>query len=101
MPREFAIDWFKKAAKDFSNPEEASKEFQVILNKLQLTYTISDTDLERKNEPEKKGNNQNEKPTSLSNSKLPRKVHSIPPVENFAQFKKWMLNKLSELEKII
>ena len=101
MPKEFAINWFKKATKDFSNPGEALMEFQVILNKLQLTYTISDTDLEGKNEPEKKGKSQNEKPTSSSSSKLPRKAHSIPSVENFAQFKKWMLNKLTELEKIV
>ena len=101
MPKDFAINWLKNVTKDFSNPGEALMEFQVILNKLQLTYTISDTDLERKTEPEKKRKSQNEKTTSLSSSKPPRKAHSIPSVENFLEFKKWMLNKLTELEKIV
>ena len=101
MPKDFAINWLKNVTKDFSNLGEALMEFQVILNKLQLTYTISDADLERKTEPEKKRKSQNEKPTSMSSSKPPRKAHSIPSVENFAQFKKWMLNKLTELEKIV
>ena len=100
MPKEFAINWFKKVSKDFSNPEEALMEFQVILNKLQLTYTISDTDLERKTETEKKEKSQNEKPTSISNSKQLRKTNAIPSIDNFDEFKKWMLNKLTELEKI-
>ena len=99
MPKEFAINWFKKATKDFSNPGEALMEFQVILNKLQLSYTINDTDLERKTELKKKRKVQNEKPTSMSNSKPPRKAHSIPSIENFPEFKDWLLNKLTELEK--
>jgi len=99
MPKEFAISWFKKANKDFSNSGEVLMEFQVILNKLKLTYTISDTDLELKFEPENKGKSQNEKTTLLTNSKPPRKAHSIPSIENFPEFKKWLLNKLNELEK--
>ena len=101
IPKEFAINWFKKATKDFSNPGEALLEFQVILNKLQLTYTINDTDLERKIEPEKKGENQSEKLVSISNRKKQPKSHAIPSTDNFPEFKKWLLSKLSELEKIV
>ena len=101
MPKEFAITWFKITTKDFVDPEEALMEFQVMLKKLHLSYSVSEIDLERKSEPEKKGRNRNEKTDSLSIIKQPKKTMAIPSTDNFPEFKKWLLNKLSELEKIV
>ena len=101
MPKEFVITWFKITTKDFVDPEEALMEFQVMLKKLHLSYSVSEIDLERKSEPEKKGRNRNEKTDILSNIKQPRKTMAIPSTDNFPEFKKWLLNKLSELEKIV
>ena len=100
MPKEFVINWFKKTTKDFSDLEEVLIEFQVILNKLQLSYTINDTDLERKNDTHKKECNQNEKTGSVLTTKQPINTRAIPSIENFTEFKRWLLNRLSELEKI-
>jgi len=101
MPKEFAITWFKITTKDFVDPEEALMEFQVMLKKLHLSYSVSEIDLERKSEPEKKGRNRNEKTDSLSIIKQPKKTMAIPSTDDFPEFKKWLLNKLSELEKIV
>ena len=99
IPKEFAINWFKNISKDLSDPEEVLVEFHVILKKLQLSYTINDTDLERKTETEKKGKSQIEKPKSISKANQPKNSPAIPSIDNFAEFKNWLLHKLAELEK--
>jgi hypothetical protein len=101
MPKEFTINWLKNSTKDFSDPEEALMEFQVILNKLRLSYSVSDIDLERKNEPEKKEGIRSKIPETIPNVKQSRNTKAIPSTNNFPEFKKWLLNKLSELEKIV
>ena len=101
IPKEFAINLFKNISKDFSDPEEALMEFQVILNKLHLSYSVSDADLKQKNEPEEIENTLTEKTKSISNTNQPRKKYAIPSIDNFLEFKKWLLHKLTELEKIV
>ena len=101
MPKEFVITWFKITTKDFIDPEEALMEFQVMLKKLRLSYSVSEIDLERKSEPEKKGCKQGEKPDPIPIINQPRKTTAIPSTDNFPEFKKWLLNKLNELEKIV
>ena len=101
IPKEFAINWLKNATRDFSDSEDLLIEFQVILNKLRLSYSVSDIDLEHGNEPEKIGINPGEKQELMSNLNQPRKKAAIPPTDNFPEFKKWLLNKLNELENII
>jgi len=101
MPKEFAINWFKIVTKDFLDHEDALMEFQVILNKLHLSYSVNNIDLEREIESEKKVNMRSEKTHSLSITKQPKKTHEIPSIDNFPEFKKWLLNKLTELEKFV
>ena len=95
------MNWLNKATTDFSEPEETIRELQVILKKLHLSYSVSNIDLERKIESEKKEDNPNEKPEIILTSKQLRKKHPIPLIDNFDEFKEWMLNKLTELEKIV
>ena len=101
IPKEFAINWLKNTTRDFSDSEDLLIEFQVILNKLRLSYSVSDIDLEHENEPEKIGISRGEKQELMSNTNQPRKKAAIPQTDNFPEFKKWLLNKLTELEKII
>jgi len=101
MPKEFTINWLKNTTKDFSDPEEALMEFQVMLNKLHLSYSVNNIDLERENKPEKKGSNRRELPETIPNVKQPINTKAIPSINNFSEFKKWLLNKLNELEKIV
>ncbi|TET05798.1 MAG: hypothetical protein E3J90_00010 [Promethearchaeota archaeon] len=101
MPKEFTINWLKNTTKDFSDPEEALMEFQVMLNKLHLSYSVNNIDLERENKPEKKGSNRSELPETIPNVKQPINTKAIPSINNFSEFKKWLLNKLNELEKIV
>jgi len=101
MPKEFAIKWLKNTTKNFSDPEEALTEFQVLLNKLRLSYSVSDTDLACEKEPEKKGSNRSKIPETIPNVRQARDTKAIPSTDNFPEFKKWLLNKLSELEKIL
>ncbi|MHA1239724.1 MAG: hypothetical protein ACTSQU_02915 [Promethearchaeota archaeon] len=99
MPKEFAITWFKNIQKDFLGPEEALTEFQVILNNLRLSYSVSDIDLERKNEPEIKESNRTKKKVSIPSMKQQTETLIIPSIDNFPEFKDWLLSKLTELEK--
>jgi hypothetical protein len=65
---------------------------------LQISYSVNNIDLERENGLEKKVL-AIEKPESIANAKQPRKTSVIPSIYNFPEFKKWLLNKLTELEK--
>lgn len=118
MPKEFVITWFKNSQKDFSDPEEPLMEFQVLLNKLHLSYSLNQVEIENKTEPKKKINtltkNRKKKQGSLSisledtpkplpipikRSKVPSIKNTIPSIDKFPEFKRWLLNRLGELEK--
>ncbi len=111
MPKEFVISWFKNSQKNFPDPEELLMEFRVLLNKLHLSYSLNEVEVENKTEPKKKINTptKNEKkkqgsPKPLSipikRSKVPSIKNTIPSIDNFLEFKRWLLNRLGELEKI-
>ncbi len=119
IPQEFALKWFRATSDDSSLTEDDHVEFQTMLNKLDLPYSLPEFDAERKSEPEavsslrlKPGSStqfvrKNEGPKTLPSpvkkSKQVKKIKrvgsdSIPPIENFSKFKGWMLKKLEELE---
>jgi len=110
MPEEFAIKWLKDAQASFLDPEEALMEFQVILNKLNLTYSLNSVKIEKKTAPEKKINtrkkNQNKKQASIPPVKQTKQVKKsnssqpIPSTDNFTEFKRWLLKKITLLENI-
>ena len=105
MPKEFAIDWFKNAHKDFSDKEELLMEFQVIINKLDLPYSVQDIDIESAAKPKKKkrtspDKNYNNKKIPLTRTILPVKPHTIPSIDYFPEFQKWLLHKLDQLENL-
>jgi len=102
MPKEFAIDWFKSARKDFSDEEELLMEYQVIINKLDLPYSVQDIEVENAAEPQKEksnlGKNYGKKKVSVAKANYPAKSQPIPSIDTFFEFKNWLLNKLDQLE---
>lgn len=104
IPEEFAIDWFKNSQKDFSDEEELLMEFQVILNKLNLHYSVQNIEIKSKAEPQKKrsspGKNYNKKKIPLIRASHPVEPQTIPSINNFAEFQKWLLNNLDLLENL-
>ncbi len=106
MPKDFAIEWVKNTVSQFSDSEEASMELQVILDTLGLSYSISGVEIEAKKKPEKKIHTNKKKrsdnqimipPASQPKAKTPL---AIPSVENFSEFKQWLLHKIALLESL-
>ncbi len=106
IPKEFVIDWLKNTSKDFSDAEEALMEFQVILNKLNLEYSVNEVKIEKKKEPETKINTLRKSrnkghaselliPIPADRSKIGQ---TIPSIDNFSEFKRWLLQKMAQLE---
>ncbi len=106
IPKEFVIDWLKSANKDFSDNEEALMEFQVILNMLNLDYSMNEVKLKEKQELESKINTLRKKPIKHSESipsapaNRPKIVSTIPSIHNFSEFRQWLLDKIAKLEKL-
>ena len=108
MPKEFVIDWLKNTSKDFSDAEEALMEFQVILNKLNLEYSVNEVKIEKKREPETKisdlkksrSNDRASKPPMPIPAKRSKIAQAIPSIDNFSAFKRWLLQKMAQLESL-
>ena len=114
IPQEFVSEWIRATTADFSLTEGDHMEFQMMLNKLNLPYTLPEFDAERESEPltVRSSHLKRETPTQIirkekGSKTVPSPVkkvkqvrsNSMPPIENFLEFKGWMLKKLDELEK--
>ena len=101
MPKEFAIGWLKDASKDFTDSEEALMEFQIILNKLNLDYSLQEIEINTLSEPEPKikppKKNRHKDQISVPLANRSKKLQVIPSIDNFSEFKQWLLNKLDRL----
>jgi hypothetical protein len=90
-------------------------EFQMMLNKLDLPYSLPGFGAERESEPvtvsssritpaqitrKVKGPRMVPSPVKKVKQVIPVGSDSIPPIGNFRKFKLWMLKKLDELENI-
>jgi len=115
IPQEFVSEWIRATTADFSLTEGDHMEFQMMLNKLDLPYTLPEFDAERDSEPVNVSSShlKRETPTQIirkekGSKTVPSPVkkakqvrsNSMPPIENFREFKGWLLKKLDELENI-
>ncbi len=104
IPKDFVIGWIKKTIHQFSNSEEALMEFQVILNKLSLVYSISNFEIENKVKIEKKTRvrkkNQINRQVSVPLTSRPSIAQAVPSIDNFSEFKQWLLKKIGRLENL-
>ncbi len=124
IPQDFVSEWVRATTTDFSLTEDDHMEFQMTLIKLDLPYALPEFDAERENEPVavssshfkrenptqivlKKEKGPKTVPSPVKRNKQVKKVEqvvqvesdSIPPIENFLEFKGWVLRKLDEIEK--
>ena len=104
IPKGFVIDWFRNALKDISETEELLMEFQVIVNKLRLPYSVNDIEIEYKTEPKKKisplKETQNKNQITIPPANQPNKTVSVPSIDNFPEFRQWLLDKVTQLESL-
>ena len=115
IPQEFVSKWIRAATADFSLTEGDHMEFQMILNKLDLPYSLPEFDAEREGElvtvssslvtparftQKEKGPKMPPSPVKKVKQVVQVGSDSIPPIGNFREFKLWMLKKLDELENI-
>jgi len=124
IPQEFASKWVRALKNDFSLTEDDHMEFQMALNKLNLSYSLPEFDAEREIKPATL-NPPRETPTQVIRKEIDRKTvptpkkkveqvqvkkvvqvervsrvgpDAIPPIENFLEFRSWLLKRLDELE---
>ena len=127
IPEEFLSEWVRALRNDPSLTEDDHVEFQTMLNKLDLSYSLPEFDAERESKPVavspsllkrepptqivRKGKNPKTIPSSVEKNRQVEKVNqenkvnkvgldAIPPIENFEEFKSWVLKKLDELENV-
>lgn len=115
IPQEFVSEWIRATTADFSLTEGDHMEFQMMLNKLDLPYTLPEFDAERDSKliNVRSSHLELETPTQIirkekGSKTVPSPVkkvkqvrsNSMPPIENFLEFKQWLLKKLDELENI-
>ena len=128
IPQEFVSEWVGALRNDLSLTEDDHMEFQMALNKLNLSYALPEFDAERQSEPttvsssslkrenpvqsvRKEISPETIHPSSEKNKQVKKVVqvekfskvgsNSIPPIENFRDFKGWVLKKLNELENVL
>ena len=120
IPQEFVSEWVRATISDLSLTEDDHMEFQMTLNKLDLPYALPEFDAERESElgsetpaqvfrKEKVPKTIFSPAKTLKEKEQVKKVKvkqlvrvgssSIPSIENFGEFKGWLLEKLEELEK--
>ena len=130
IPQEFVSEWVGALRNDLSLTEDDHMEFQMALNKLDLSYSLPEFDAEREIKPATV-NSPHETRTQMVRKEIDRKtvptpkkkvervqvekvekdvqvervsrVRSdlIPPIENFLEFRSWLSKKLDELEKAV
>jgi len=124
IPQKFVSEWFRTTINNASFTEEDHMEFQTVLNKINLPYSLPEFDAKRESKPVAASPSRlkRESPTQIARKERePRTVPSpvkknkrvkkvkqagsdsiaIPSIENFREFRLWTLKKLDELENIL
>ncbi|MFX0009864.1 MAG: hypothetical protein ACFE9R_06095 [Candidatus Hermodarchaeota archaeon] len=101
ISQDFLSHWFQLIKTNIQIPENDLLAFQTILNKLKIQAPIF---LDEKKELKDTQEDLIDPGKPISNSKVTtvRNRHeTIPPIENFKEFRQWILKKLNELEKLL
>lgn len=105
IPKDFVLDWVTMVNKDENLKEDTLWEFQIVLNKLDLPLSLPELTSSVQTQPRKKPSREKNRPEIVPEKKEVVKDYrvfssSIPSVENFEEFKQWVLEKLDELESL-
>jgi len=97
IPHGFITNWVQKLSTNSNLDENDRLDFQTIFDKLGITQ-IKKIDIKNENRSSKEQIKDAMEIKSKASEKI---VKSIPPVENFQEFKNWLLKKLEELQNLI
>jgi len=101
IPPEFLSKWIQMIGTKLQANENDLLDFQIIFEKLKIPPAY----LPEVNEENKPHSNTPHKPinttVSIKNERVKCTIEAIPLVENFQEFKSWLLKKLDDLETIL
>lgn len=97
IPQDFIKDWIQTLHINDHLDDNIHLDFQNIFNKLHLTPT-KQVSVNREVKSSKKPIKSS---VDLNNEKVKKLIDPIPPIEDFQDFKNWMLKKLDEIQKLI
>ena len=94
IPEDFLVCWFKILNSSFKLKNEELSDFESILNKLNVTENVTSKIRGISQLPKEKNN-------ILKTLEKKNEIEKQPSVRNFSEFKKWILNRLDNIEKIL
>jgi len=101
IDKEFLTEWQKMNNTKYALNEDDLSDFHKIFNILKAPEEIlTDISTDSMNYDENITNYNNTILTERIKSKI-SSSNSIPSIKNFSQFKKWVLNKLDQIEKLL
>jgi hypothetical protein len=101
IPRKFVSKWVQTIDTKLQANENDLLDFQIIFDKLKIPHAyLSEANGEKK--PQSNTLHKPINPTvSIKNESVKSTIEPIPSVENFQEFKSWLLKKLDDLETIL
>lgn len=97
IPQDFITNWVQKLRTNSQLDENDRLDFQIIFDKLQI-IPVQKFHVIQEIQPVKEPI---EDIIEINNTTSERIVEAIPPIENFQEFKNWLLKKLDELQSLI
>ena len=97
IPQDFITNWVQKLCTNSHLDENDRLDFQIIFDKLHIN-SIQGFGVIPESQPTKKPIRDI---IEIENSTSERIMEVIPPIENFQEFKNWLLKKLDELQSLI
>jgi len=97
IPQEFTTNWVQKLNTNSHLNESDYLDFQIIFDKLGIIPVKKI----RVNKEVKSSKEPIEVGLEISNKISKKIIETIPPIENFQEFKNWVLKKLDEIQKLI
>ena len=97
IPQDFITNWVQKLHTNSQLDENDRLDFQIIFDKLQITL-VQKSHAIQEAQPIREPL---EDIIEIKNRTSERNLEAIPPIENFQEFKNWLLKKIDELQSLI
>ena len=97
IPQDFITNWVQKLYTNSQLDENDRLDFNIIFDKLRITQ-IKNISTKKENLSSKE---QIEDDLEINDKILKKNLETIPPIENFQEFKNWLLKKLDEIKNLI
>lgn len=105
IPKEFVSDWVLEVKQHLHSNEEPLVELQVVLNKLNVPFSLVEflPSSRAENSPKSKTAPSTSREVRGNMTAKPRvpKIERVPSVEKFQEFKLWIEQKLDQLDRAI